>query len=96
VAKLKADHGLAHGTAHRVSLLARQRDDAGVAAPSEPSDALEAGAKDGLRPLHDGLLGEVRALGAIDIALKKGYLSFRRPKQFAMVQPSTSAASTSG
>ena len=26
VAMLKADHGLAHGAAHRVSLLARQRD----------------------------------------------------------------------
>jgi Domain of unknown function (DUF4287) len=33
VAMLKADHGLAHGAAHRVSLLARQRHDAGIAAP---------------------------------------------------------------
>ena len=30
VAMLKADHGLAHGAAHRVSLLARQRHDAGA------------------------------------------------------------------
>ena len=36
VAMLKADHGLAHGAAHRVSLLARQRHDAGVAAPTGP------------------------------------------------------------
>jgi hypothetical protein len=89
VAMLKADHGLAHGAAHRVSLLARQRHDAGV--PSDPVDSLYAGAKAGLRPLHDALLTEVRALGAFDIAPKKGYLSLRRRKQFAMIQPSTAS-----
>ena len=88
---LKADHGLAQGAAHRVSLLARQRDEAGVAAPPDPADALYAGAKAGLRPLHDALIGEIRALGAVDIAPKKGYLSLRRRKQFAMIQPSTTS-----
>jgi hypothetical protein len=89
VAMLKSDHGLAHGAAHRVSLLARQRSDTGVPASSDPADALYTGAKAGLRPLHDALLGEIRVLGAFDIAPKKGYLSLRRRKQFAMVQPST-------
>jgi hypothetical protein len=91
VAMLKADHGLAHGAAHRLSLLARQRDHAGLPAPSDPADALYAGPKAGLRPLHDALLGEIRALGTFDIAPKKGYLSLRRRKQFAMVQPSTTS-----
>src|SRR5215472_1603845 len=77
VAMLKADHGLAH--------------DAGGAAPPDPADALYAGAKAGLRPLHDALLGQIRALGDFDIAPKKGYLSLRRRKQFAMVQPSTAS-----
>jgi hypothetical protein len=46
VAMLKSEHGLAHGAAHRVSLLARQRPDAGAtAAPADPADALYAGAK---------------------------------------------------
>jgi hypothetical protein len=86
---LKADHGLAHGAAHRVSLLARQRD-AGVSpVSSDPADVLYAGAKAGLRPLHDALLGQIRTLGAFDIAPKKGYLSLRRRKQFAMIQPTT-------
>ena len=88
VAMLKADHGLAHGAAHRVGLLARQRD-AGTAVPSDPADALYAGPKASLRPLHDALLAEIRALGSFDIAPKKGYLSLRRRKQFAMVQPTT-------
>ena len=91
VAMLKADHGLAHGAAHRVSLLARQRQDAEAAAPSDPADALYAGAKAGLRPLHDALLGQIRALGTFEIAPRKGYLSLRRSKQFAMVQPSTTS-----
>jgi hypothetical protein len=92
VAMLKADHGLAHGAAHRLSLLARQCSDAGAAgAPPDPAGALYAGAKAGLRPLHDALLGQIRALGAFDIARKKGYLSLRRRKQFAMVQPSTTS-----
>jgi hypothetical protein len=91
VAMLKADHGLAHGAAHRVSLLARQRDHVGVAAPPDPAGALYAGTKAGLGPLHDALLGEIRTLGTFDIAPKKGYLSLRRRKQFAMVQPSTAS-----
>jgi hypothetical protein len=91
VAMLKDDHGLAHGAAHRLSLLARQRDNAGTAAPPDPADALYAGAKATLRPLHDALLSEIHALGAFDIAPKKGYLSLRRHKQFAMIQPSTAS-----
>jgi hypothetical protein len=39
--------------------------------PSEPADALYVGAKAGLRQLHDALLGEIRALGAFDIAAKR-------------------------
>ena len=89
VAMLKGDHGLAHGAAHRVSLLARQRNADGASAASDPADALYAGAKAGLRPLHDAIISEIRALGAFDIAPKKGYLSLRRRKQFAMIQPST-------
>jgi Domain of unknown function (DUF4287)/Domain of unknown function (DUF5655) len=91
VAMLKADHGLAHGAAHRVSLLAKQRDHAHASEPSDPADGLYVGAKASLRPLHDALLSQIHALGAFDIAPKKGYLSLRRRKQFAMVQPSTTS-----
>jgi len=90
VAMLKTDHGLAHGAAHRVSLLARQRHDTAAAEPLDPADALYADAKAGLRPLHDALLGQIRALGSFDVAPKKGYLSLRRRRQFAMIQPATS------
>jgi hypothetical protein len=88
VAMLKADHGMTHGVAHRVSLLARQ-----AAAPAPASadlaDALYSGKKAGLRPLHDQLMTVIGALGPdVSTAAKKGYLSIRRKKQFAMIQPS--------
>jgi len=87
VAMLKAEHGLAHGAAHRISLLSRQ-------APAPASvdaavDALYTGKKAGLRPLHDRLMAVIGSFGTdVTVAPKKGYLSIRRKKQFAMIQPS--------
>ena len=89
VAMLKAEHGLAHGAAHRVSLLSRQ-----AAAPAPVSadaavDALYTGKKASLRPLHDRLMTVIEAFGPdVTTVPKKGYLSIRRKKQFAMIQPS--------
>jgi hypothetical protein len=88
VAMLKAEYGMAHGAAHRVSLLARQ-----AAAPAPTSadalDTLYTGKKVGLRPLHDQLMMVIDAFGTdVSTAPKKGYLSIRRTKQFAMIQPS--------
>jgi len=94
VAMLKADHGMAHAAAHRVSLLSRQAaaPDAvpAAASPVEVADALYAGRKASLRPLHDELMAMVHAMGPdVSLAPKKGYVSLRRPrKQFAMIQPS--------
>jgi Domain of unknown function (DUF5655)/Domain of unknown function (DUF4287) len=91
VAMLKADYGMAHGAAHRVSLLSRQPAQAlAPASPDELADALYTGKKAALRPLHDQLMAVVNALGAdVSMVPKKGYVSLRRPrKQFAMVQPS--------
>ncbi len=102
VAMLKANHGMAHGAAHRVSLLSRQAavPDAALASatasgpatasPGEVADALYAGKKASLRPLHDQLMARILGLGPdVSLAPKKGYVSLRRPrKQFAMIQPS--------
>lgn len=88
VAMLKADHGLAHGAAHRISVLARQ---AAEPSPADagPADQLYTGKKAGLRPLHDQLMAAIGGLGDdVTTAPKKGYLSLRRRKQFAMIQPS--------
>jgi Domain of unknown function (DUF4287)/Domain of unknown function (DUF5655) len=90
VAMLKADYGLAHGAAHRVSLLSRQPAAPAPVSIGEVTDALYAGKKAGLRPLHDQLMAVIDTLGAdVTLVPKKGYVSLRRPKkQFAMIQPS--------
>ena len=91
VTMLKSEHGMKHGAAHRLSLLARDR--AATPASSDAGtghvDGLYAGRKASLRPLHDQLMAAVHDLGDVEIAPKKGYLSLRRRKQFAMIQPST-------
>ena len=91
VAMLKKNYGMTHGAAHRVSLVAReQAAEAASAGPgSDPVSALYAGKKASLRPLNDALMTTIQAFGDdIEVAPKKGYLSLRRRKQFAMIQPS--------
>jgi len=89
VAMLKAEHGMTHGAAHRVSLVARQADAGGPPDPgSDPAAQLYAGKRAALLPVHERLMAEVRALGDdVELAPKSGYVSLRRRKEFAMIQP---------
>lgn len=58
----------------------------------DPVAPLFAGARSGLRPLYDTLVDHAVALGDdVEISPKKANVSFRRAKQFALAQPSTSA-----
>src|SRR5207244_3100524 len=50
VAMLKTEHGMTHGAAHRVALLAR---DAAAPPQQDPVATLYAGRKAGLRPIHE-------------------------------------------
>jgi Domain of unknown function (DUF5655)/Domain of unknown function (DUF4287) len=87
VPMLKTQHGLTHGTAHRLALVAIDRlSDA--PAPASLEDALYPESRRHLLPLHAALMEQVHALGDdIELAPKKGYVSIRRRKQFAMIQP---------
>jgi hypothetical protein len=49
-----------------------------------------AGPKAGLRPIYEALEKAVQGFGAdVEVAPKKSYVSLRRKKQFALIQPST-------
>jgi hypothetical protein len=49
------------------------------------------GPRVGLRPIHDEIMNYMKSLGQFEIAPKKGYLSLRRKRQFAMVGPVTNS-----
>ena len=89
VRHLKGEHGLTHGYANFVAHSALQS--ASIHADEDDLvDSQYAGAKAPLRPLYDRLIAETGKFGSdIEIAPKKAYVSLRRKKQFAIVQPST-------
>ncbi len=85
---LKSKHGLGHGYANLVAHLATGG--ATASTGDDPVAAQYAGARAQLRPIYDDILAAVRKFGGeVEVAPKKGYVSLRRSKQFAIVQPST-------
>jgi hypothetical protein len=52
-------------------------------------DEIYSGAKAALRPIHDALMTHIEKFGDFEISPKKGYVSLRRKKQFAMIGPAT-------
>jgi hypothetical protein len=88
---LKTQHGVTHGYANMIALQALGSDSHTATDGQALVDAQFAGAKAALRPIYDSLLTAVRKFGKdVEIAPKKAYVSLRRGKQFAIVQPSTS------
>lgn len=86
--------GLGHGAANTVVHLSLKSDGQSAAeAQGLSTDAVLAGMyvakKEHLRPVHDEILKLLQRLGAFETAPKKGYVSYRRKKQFAMVGPKT-------
>lgn len=87
-------YGLGHGDANTLTHTALKSDGAGAAKASGAStdDVLAeiySGKKEHLRPIHEKLMKAIAKFGAHEIAPKKGYVSLRRKKQFAMLGPKT-------
>jgi hypothetical protein len=80
VEMLKQRYGMAHAAAHRVSLTARRR--------ADQPNPIGAGLAPPLQDVYTRLLKKAVALGDdVEQSPKKGYVSLRRRKQFAMLQP---------
>ena len=85
---LKSEHGVTHGFAN---LIAQQHLSGGKSGDAD--DLVEAqydGAKADLKPIYDAIIKQVSSFGKeLEISPKKTYVSLRRNKQFALIQPST-------
>ncbi len=88
VSWLKAEHGLGHGYANLVAHKTFASD-AGSSDDAALMEAMFAGPKAAMRPVYDRVAVIVSGLDGTEFAPKKGYVSFRRNKQFGLGQPST-------
>ena len=91
---LKRDLGMGHGDANTLVHHVLQSDGSSAAASAGKGtdavvDEIYSGAKAPLRPIHDKLMAAIDKFGDFEIAPKKGYVSLRRKKQFAMIGPTT-------
>lgn len=90
---LKREFGMGHGDANAVVTYANARDlPARTTAATDPGKVLDeiySGKKAELRPIHELLIKKISKFGDYETAPKKGYVSLRRKKQFAMIGPAT-------
>lgn len=90
VKALKTDHGMTHGFANVVAHKTLKSDAGSAGGASDLVAAQYAGPKAELKPIYDALIKAVKALGKdVETSPKKTYVSLRRNKQFALIQPST-------
>lgn len=88
----KEKFGLGHGDANSL-VHAILKSDGTRSAEGKSADAvldeIYTGAKTAQRPIHETLMKHINKLGEFEIVPKKGYVSLRRKKQFAMIGPKT-------
>ena len=89
VSFLKEKHGFTHGNANTLIHFAKQSQAGG---PEDPDDLVKTqyNGKEQLKTWYDKLIKEIKAFGNdVEVSPKKAYVSVRRKKQFAIIQPST-------
>jgi len=90
VTLLKTKHALTHGFANMIALQALGSDSHTESDTDSLVEAQYAGAKASLRPIYDAIIAAAKKFGSdVEISPKKAYVSLRRTKQFAVLQPST-------
>lgn len=86
----KQELGLGHGDANALTHAVLQADAPAQAKATSADSVLDeiyAGPKAALRPIHDQLMAAIGNFGSFEVSPKKGYVSLRRKKQFAMIGP---------
>ncbi len=86
---LKEKHGFTHGNANVIVHYAKQSH-AGAAVNQDDLITEQYKGKENLKLWYDKIMAAIKKFGKdIEIAPKKAYVSLRRKKQFAIIQPST-------
>lgn len=86
---LKENHGLTHGFANLIAHKAKGSD-AGSAVNQDDLITKQYQGKEHLKAFYDRLISEIQTYGNdIEIAPKNAYVSLRRKKQFATLNPTT-------
>lgn len=86
---LKDQHSLTHGFANLIAHKAKGSD-ADSAGNVDDLITKQYQGREHLKPLYDKLMAAIQAFGTdIDVAPKNAYVSLRRKKQFAILQPAT-------
>jgi len=91
VSMLKSDHDLTHGYANLIALRTLQGGSTKAPEGDALLDAQYAGAKAPMKLVYEALIAAIKKFGPdIEVSPKKTYVSVRRSKQFALIQPAAS------
>lgn len=86
---LKEEHSFTHGFANMVAMKSRGADAGSVENKDELIEKQYEG-KEHFKPIFDKLMSEVLKFGKdVEVAPKNAYVSLRRKKQFAILNPAT-------
>ena len=87
---LRDDYGLTHGYANLIVHRAKNTDTSGMQPSGGDLLRQQFKGKEALLPFYEKILSKVKDFGSdVEVAPKKTYVSLRRAKQFALLQPST-------
>ena len=85
---LKTEHGFTHGFANMIAHQAKAAAEGTVS--KDDLVTTQYAKKQDLVPIYEALIAAVKGFGdGLEISPKKAYVSLRRKKQFALIQPST-------
>ncbi|HEU4556459.1 MAG TPA: DUF5655 domain-containing protein [Longimicrobium sp.] len=86
---LMETYGLGYGDANTLAHAAADSKGAAADPGADPLAEIYTGKKAHLRSIHDAVMAAIQPWGDFEVAPKKGYVSLRRKKQFAMLGPKT-------
>ncbi len=87
---LKNEHGLTYGYANLVAHKSLKSDAGSADSAADLVAEQYAKGKEALKPIYDKLSASIKKFGSdVELAPKRAYVSVRRKKQFAIIQPST-------